>query len=142
MSLTASDIIIIVVATIITLIIIVLVIMEAEKQMYMYGLRPSESTSTDIAGLMTLTRGLPGDIENIVYGNNTKNIFYNITIRDKIVCVSSVARYTTTDCSSAALDISSQRISDLTIKDAIGFKFEIDKNGRDIGVSLIKTGGI
>ena len=132
MSLTASDVIIITVATILTLLTILLVIWEAEKQMYVYGLRPSESTSTDIAGLITLARGLTGNVENIKYGNITNNIIYNITIKNKLVCVKSVSRYTSTDCSSSVLDISTLNPllnpgDKLTIENAIGFTFEINK---------------
>jgi hypothetical protein len=139
MSLTANDIIIITVATILTLITIILVIWEAEKQMYVYGLRPSESTSTDMAGLMTLARGLSGNVENIKYENVTRNVLYDVTIKNKIVCVKSVARYTSSDCSSSAFDVQNK----LSIANASGFTFEMDKNDMDItSILLTKTGGI
>jgi len=140
MSLTANDIIIITVATILTLITIILVIWEAEKQMYVYGLRPSESTSTDMAGLMTLARGLTGDIENIKYENVTRNVLYDVTIKNKIVCVKSVARYTSSDCSSSVFDVQNK----LSITNASGFTFEMNKNDMNIItiILLTKTGGI
>jgi hypothetical protein len=139
MSLTANDIIIITVATILTLITIILVIWEAEKQMYVYGLRPSESTSTDMAGLMTLARGLSGNVENIKYENVTRNVLYDVTIKNKIVCVKSVARYTSSDCSSSAFDVQNK----LSITNASGFTFKMDKNDMDItSIVLTKTGGI
>ena len=137
MSLTANDIIIITVATILTLITIILVIWEAEKQMYVYGLRPSESTSTDIAGLITLARGLSGNVKNIKYENVTRNVLYDITIKNKIVCVKSVARYTSSDCSSSAFNFKDK----LSIANASGFTFEMDKTDK-ISLSLTKTGGI
>jgi len=149
MSLTASDVIIITVATILTLLTIILVIWEAEKQMYVYGLRPSESTATDIAGLMTLSLGLTGDVKKITYGNVTNNILYNITIKNKTVCVKSASRYTSTDCSSSVLDISTLNpvinpVDKLTIEDAISFTFEMNKmNDFDkINLFLTKNSGV
>jgi len=93
------DVIILVVTTVLALITILLVIWVAEEQMFIFGLRPSESISTDIAGLITLSRGLPGDVE-LSYGSITKDVLYNITIKNKLVCVTARAHYTSTDCSS------------------------------------------
>lgn len=142
MSLTASDVVIITIATILSLVFIILVIWEAEKQMYIFGLRPSESTSTDIAGLMTLARGLSGNVENIRYGNVTRNVLYNITIKNKLVCVKSVARYTSSDCSSPAFDISILNKPENKLHvDCSDFTFEIDKNDMNMitRILLIKT---
>jgi hypothetical protein len=139
MSLTASDVIIITVATILTLLTIILVIWEAEKQMYEYGLRPSESTSTDIAGLMTLAGGLTGNVENIKYGNITNNIIYDIAIKNKIVCVKSVSRYSSTDCSSSVLNAPTL----LTIENATSFTFEINKDEfGQFNLLLTKNSGV
>lgn len=139
MSLTASDIFIVAVATILTLITIILVIWEAEKQMYVFGLRPSESTSADMAGLITLARGISGNVENIKYENVTKNVIFNITIKNKLVCVESIARYMSTDCSSFAFDSKDE----LSLQDVTGFEFEIDKNDvNGITLSLTKFRGI
>jgi hypothetical protein len=142
MSLTASDVIIITVATILTLLTILLVIWESEKQMYLFGLRPSESTSTDIAGLMTLARGLSGNVEGIKYENVTRNILYDIAIKNKLVCVKSFARHTSTDCSSSALDIPASK--ELSISNASGFTFAMDKDYKNSinNMLLTKTGGI
>lgn len=102
MSLTTSDIIIVVVATVLTFMTVVLVIQEAEKQMYVFGIRPSESVSTDIAGLITLTKGIPGEF-TIEYKPQLKeNVNYNVTIKNQIVCVSSTTRYSVSDCASTA----------------------------------------
>lgn len=139
MTLTASDIFIITVATILTLITIILVIWEAEKQMYEFGLRPSESTSADMAGLMTLARGISGNVENIKYENVTKNVIYNITIKNKLVCVESIARYTSTDCSSSAFDSKDE----LSLQDVTGFEFKINKNDmNELTLLLTKFRGI
>jgi hypothetical protein len=142
MSITTGNIMIILVATILTLITLAFVIWEAEKQMYVLGLRPSESTSTDIAGLITLSRGLSGNVKNIKYENITKNVIYNITIRNKLVCVESFSRYTSSDCSSSAFDVSTT--PGLTITDAYGFNFKMDKNDRNeiTLLTLKKSGGI
>ena len=142
MTLTASDVIIVTIATVLSLVFIILVIWEAEKQMYIFGLRPSESTSTDIAGLITLARGLSGNVENIKYGNVTRNVLYNITIKNKLVCVKSVARYTSSDCSSPAFDISTLNLPENKLTtDASDFTFEIDKNDMNMitRILLIKT---
>ena len=133
MGLTASDIIIIVVCTLLTLITIVLVIWEAEKQMYLFGLRPSESTAADIAGLITLVKGLTGDITTS-YTNATRGVVYNITIKNKLVCVTAATRYIATDCSSIPFNIDSP----LTLTDAAGFRLDVKKRGGKITLDLIE----
>lgn len=103
---TTTDIIIICFGIILDIAIIILIIGEAEKQMYIFGLRPSESTSTDIAGLATISKGLVGKVD-LVYRNVTQGVFYKIFIEDKIVCVYAqlTGAMNTTDCSSAAFNL-------------------------------------
>ena len=130
MSLTSADIILIVVSTILSLITILLVIWEAEEQMFVFGLRPSESISTDIAGLITLSKGLAGDAE-LSYKNMTTEIIYNITASNKLVCVTSFSRYVSTDCSSSVLEI--------TDNEKVGgkeFTVSIEKVGEDVTFEL------
>lgn len=136
MGLTASDIIIIAVCSILSLITIILVIWEAEKQMYVFGLRPSESTSVDMAGLITLSKGLTGDIF-ATYSNATKNVLYNITIKKKLVCVTAAARYTTTDCSSIPFNIESP----LTLRNVAGFRLNVEKESGIITLKLLEVWG-
>lgn len=104
MGLTTADVIVLVITTILSLITILLVIWVAEEQMFVFGLRPSESVSTDIAGLITLSKGLTGDVEKN-YGNITKEVLYNITIKNKLVCVTARSHYTSTDCSSSVFNV-------------------------------------
>jgi len=133
MGLTASDIIIIVVCTLLTLVTIVLIIWEAEKQMYLFGLRPSESTAADMAGLITLTKGLTGDITT-TYSNATRGVIYNITIKNKLVCVTAATRYIATDCSSIPFNIDSP----LTLTDAAGFRLDVEKKDSEITLYLVE----
>ena len=105
MSLTTSDIVILVVGTALTFMTVILVIWEAEKQMYMFGLRPSESVATDMGGFITLSKGIPGNFRIEYKPQLTENIVYNVTIKNKIVCVSSFTRYWVSDCSSTAFDV-------------------------------------
>jgi len=132
MGLTASDIIIIVVCTLLTLVTIVLVIWEAEKQMYLFGLRPSESTAADMAGLITLIKGLTGDI-TASYTNATKNIVYNISIKNKLVCVKAATRYIATDCSSIPFNTKEP----LTLN-ATGFRLDVEKKDGEITLNLVE----
>ncbi|MDI6825824.1 MAG: hypothetical protein QMD36_01355 [Candidatus Aenigmarchaeota archaeon] len=104
MGLTTVDVILIVVSTILCLITVLLILWQAEEQMFVFGLRLSESVSTDIAGLITLSKGLAGDVE-LSYRNKTGEIDYSIMIKDKLVCVTATSTYTSTDCSSSAADI-------------------------------------
>lgn len=105
-----------------SLITILLVIWIAEEQMFVFGLRPSESVSTDIAGLITLSRGLPGNVK-LSYGNPTKDVLYNITIKNKLVCVTARAHYTSTDCSSSDFDV-----KDMKEVHKSGFNLVIEKS--------------
>ena len=100
---TPFDILMVVIATILAMMAVIFTIWAAEEQMYQFGIRPSESTASDMAGLITIARGLTTDTE-LNYGNITESITYNISIplNNKLVCVSARARYTITDCSSFA----------------------------------------
>ena len=128
-SLTTTDVIVIVITSVLSLITILLVIWQAEEQMFVFGLRPSESTSTDIAGLITLTRGLAGDV-NISYSDVTDEIIYNVTIENKLVCVTGTSHYTSTDCSSTTDGIPGQTAGG---KD---FTLFIEKTADDFNVVL------
>jgi len=130
MSLTTSDVIIIVISTILSLITVLLVLWEAEEQMFVFGLRPSESISSDIGGLITLSRGLTGNIK-MSYGNTTSEIEYKITIKNKLVCVTATSRYTSTDCSSSAFNVPNTKSID-----GNGFKLLIEKTDDNVDVEL------
>jgi hypothetical protein len=132
MSLTTADVIIIVISTILSFITVLLVIWEAEEQMFVFGLRPSESVSTDIAGLITLSRGLAGDVK-LSYSNVTREIIYNITIKDKLVCVTARTHYNVTDCSSFASEIECDGSCKVG---GSGFNIEIEKTEDSVVVSL------
>jgi hypothetical protein len=133
MSLTTADVIIIVISTILSFITVLLVIWEAEEQMFVFGLRPSESVSTDIAGLITLSRGLAGDVK-LSYSNVTREIIYNITIKDKLVCVTARTHYNVTDCSSFVSEIECD--GGPCKVGGSGFDIEIEKTKDSVGVSL------
>jgi hypothetical protein len=125
MSDTPFDILMIVIATILAMMAVIFTVWAAEEQMYQFGIRPSESTASDMAGLITIAQGLT--TETILkYGNITSGITYNITVMNKLVCVSARARYTITDCSSYAHEPlwggGTHKITD-----AIGFNLVIEK---------------
>lgn len=124
MGVTSTDIIIILVATILTLITILLIIWEAEHQMYIFALRPSESTSTDMAGLTTLAKGLEGSIK-ITYANVTRDVMFNITLKNKLFCVWSQARHAIADCSTTAFNLPDT----YRMEGAYGFIYEISDDG-------------
>jgi hypothetical protein len=125
MSDTPFDILMIVIATILAMMAVIFTVWAAEEQMYQFGIRPSESTASDMAGLITIAKGLTTETE-LKYGNITSGITYNITVMNKLVCASARARYTITDCSSYAYEPlwggGTRRITD-----AIGFNLVIQK---------------
>ena len=96
----------------------------------MFGLRPSESVSTDIAGLLTLSRGMAGDV-NIKYSNITSEIGYNITIKGKLVCVTAKSFYTSTDCSSST---SNADKTETKRWDGSGFDISIKKSNDKVTI--------
>jgi hypothetical protein len=134
---TPFDILMIVIATILAMMAVIFTVWAAEEQMYQFGIRPSESTASDMAGLITIARGLTTDTK-LNYGNITESITYNITIpqNNRLVCVSARARYTITDCSSFAyqpiFDPNQRKITDAT-----GFNLVIQK-ANEVLASLVR----
>jgi hypothetical protein len=125
---TTTDIILIVIGAVMAILVIIMIIREAERQMYIFGLRPSESTATEIAGLVTVSNGLPGSVD-LVYKNLTHEVFYYIFIKDKTVCVRAEipGAMNTTDCSSTAFSLVEQWIK------GSGFEVKIEK---DVGTEV------
>lgn len=130
MSLTASDVVVIIFSTLLSFITILLVIWEAEEQMFAFGLRPSESLSSNIAGLLTIVKGISGN-GRISYSNSTSEILYNITINKNLVCVKSTLKYTSTDCSAFPLKVEEPQESN-----GSGFNLLIEKNDNSVSVEL------
>ena len=129
MSLTASDVVVIIFSTLLSFITILLVIWEAEEQMFAFGLRPSESLSSNIAGLLTIVKGI-SENGRISYSNSTSEIPYNITINKNLVCVKSTLKYTSTDCSAFPLKVEEQE------SNGSGFNLLIEKNDNSVSVEL------
>ena len=100
MSLAGSDLIIIVIGSALAFMTVILIIWEAEREMYVLGLRPSESVSTDIAGLITASKGIAGRVWIRYRPRISGSVIYNVTIRNDTVCVTSQARHRVSDCSS------------------------------------------
>lgn len=113
----------VVIATILAMMAVVFTVWAAEEQMYQFGIRPSESTASDMAGLITIAKGLTTETV-LTYSNITEGITYNITANNKLVCVSARARYTITDCSSYAYE---PIWGGTRITDATGFSLVIQK---------------
>ena len=135
MSLTSSDITILVVGIALTFMTVILVIWEAERQMYMFGIRPSESVATDIGGFITLSRGIVGKEVVISYTPQlTENVIYNVTIKDKTVCVTSYSRYTITDCASTAFNVPG---GIKRVRDVGTFTLKIEKKLPDLSINFV-----
>jgi len=134
MSDTPFDILMVVIATILAMMAVIFTVWAAEEQMYQFGIRPSESTASDMAGLITIAQGLTTETE-LKYGNITSGITYNITVMNKLVCASARARYTITDCSSYAYEPLFGG-GTRTITDAIGFNLVIQKLTNEVRARL------
>lgn len=130
MGLTAGDLIIIIVGTVLALIGILFVINKAEEQLYTFGIRPSESASTDIAGLITLAHGFRRKFK--IRMEKDGNILYNVSIKGKLVCVSTLVRYRSTDCASMIHNVTDE-LSRINVSD---FEVILEKEGLDLNVSL------
>ena len=130
LSLTAGDLIVIIVSTVLALICILFVIDAAEEQLYTFGIRPSESASTDIAGLITLAHGFHRKFK--IEMEKDGSMQYNVSIEGKLVCVSTLTRYKTTDCASMTFDVT-DKVNKTNVN---RFKVILEKSGLGLEVGL------
>ena len=130
MALTAGDLIVIIFGTVLALIAVLFVIDAAEEQLYTFGIRPSESASTDVAGLITLAHGFHRNFE--IEMEKDGSMQYNISIEGKIVCVSTLTRYKTTDCASMTYDVS-EKVNKTNVN---SFKVKLKKESLELNVNL------